>query len=390
MTILDSKQERRDDPAVRALRVAHVLVGFRVDGGAERVVRTLLAEMHRLPLESSVVILKPARAGDRDELRRLQCEFIELSARRLVDPIRFVRLLRALRRGHFDVVHTHLSAANILGVLAARMLAIPAIVSLHSTYSDADDHWYHGRLERFVVRHLATTVIAVGHETALAQERRIGRTDIVVLPNAVVPPVVIDDTTRRELRDEIMTDPGRRLILTVGRMEMPKAHDDLVDAFAELVLGRPDVELAIVGRGSLRRAVEDLVGRHGLADRVHFLGVRDDATALMQAADLFALSSRWEGLPMVLLEAMACRLPIVSTDVGDVASILAATPSRIVPPGQPGQLAAALGDALAELDVDLDLTSAGAELVRCHYSSAAWADAVFEHYVAAAVKPRRR
>lgn len=384
MTALEPVRQRPDDAAVRTLRVAHVLVSFRLDGGAERVVRTLLSEMHRLPLESSLVILKPAKVGNHEELRDLACGLIELPARRLVDPIRFLRLVGALRRGHFDVVHTHLSAANILGVVAARLLRIPAVVSLHSTYSDADDHWYHGRLERFVLRRLATTVIAVGHETAIAQARRIRRADIVVLPNAVVPPELIDARARRALRRDVMVDPGRRLILTVGRLETPKAHDDLVDAFAELISARADVELAIVGRGSLRSAIEALVERHGLGDRVHFLGVRGDATALMQAADVFALSSRWEGLPMVLLEAMACRLPVVSTDVGDAASLLTATPSRIVPPGRPRALAAALAETLAELDAGHDLTSAGAELVRCHYSSAAWADAVFRRYVAAA------
>src|SRR5690606_38784445 len=176
MTTLTHTQEGHDRAAVPSLRVAHVLVGFRVDGGAERVGRTLLAEMHRLPLQSSVSVLKPAKAGNRDELRHLERGFIELPARRLVDPIRFVRLLRALRRGRFDVVHTHLSTANILGVVAARMLGIPTVVSLHSTYSDAVEHWYHGRLERLVLRHLATTVLAVGHETAVAQQRRIGRT----------------------------------------------------------------------------------------------------------------------------------------------------------------------------------------------------------------------
>lgn len=368
------------DLDARSIRVAQVLVGFRVDGGAERLVRTLLDEMRDRRCESSVIVLKPAPDGSAEELRERGCGFVGLPARRLVDPIRFLRLVRTLHRGRFDVVHTHLTAANILGVMAARLLRIPSVVTLHSTHSAADDHWYHGRLERFVLRRLATTVIAVGHETALAQGPRIGRADIVVLPNAVAPTQPIDPASRYELRREIMSDPGGRLILTVGRLEPPKAHDDLVEAFAELVERRPGAELAIVGRGSLQDDIEALVARHGLTDRVHFLGVRDDVPALMQAADVFALSSRWEGLPVVLLEAMESRLPIVSTDVGDVASLLEDTPSRIVPPGEPKAFAEALADTLDCIDAGQDLASAGADLVRSRYSSAAWADDLLRRY----------
>jgi glycosyltransferase involved in cell wall biosynthesis len=378
-----SDKDDRGDSApggVGRLRVAQVLVGFRVDGGAERVVRTLLGEARRLPLEASVIVLKPPKAGNRNELRDLGCGLIDLPARRLVDPIRFLKLLRALRRGRFDVVHTHLTSANILGVVAARILGIPSVVTLHSTHSEADGHWYHGRLERFVLRHVAGTILAVGHETALAQSSRIGRSDIVVLSNAVAPSEPIDAAARCALRREIMSDPSRRLILTVGRIEPPKAHDDLVEAFAELVAGGVDAELVIVGRGSLHSATEALATQHGVADRVHFPGVRGDVPALMQVADLFALSSHWEGLPMVLLEAMECRLPIVSTDVGDVASLLDGTPSRIVPPGRPQELAAALAATLADLDAHRDLTTAGAQIVRTRYSSSAWADQLLHQY----------
>jgi glycosyltransferase involved in cell wall biosynthesis len=386
--------ERRDEPATgaaakptgdggRPLRIAQVLVGFRSDGGAERVVRTLLQETCASRNELTVFTLKPGAHGDADELRRLGSALEPLPARRLVDPIRFVRLVRTLRQGDFDIVHTHLSAANILGVLAARLLGIPSIVTLHSTQSTADDHWYHGRLERLVLRRFATTLIAVGEETALAQGSRIGRSDLVVLPNAVRPTEPVDETTRRAVRREIMSEPDGELVLTVGRLEPPKAHDDLLEAFAALVADRPTAELAIVGRGSLHSETAAHAERLGLADRVHFLGVRDDVSTVMQSADVFALSSRWEGLPMVLLEAMECGLPIVSTDVGDVGILLHETPSRVVAPGEPDAFAAALQATLDDLDAGRDLTSAGSSLVRRRYSSAVWADELLRCYRAA-------
>lgn len=365
------------------LRIAQVLVGFRSDGGAEQVVRTLLEELRHREVETTVITLHRTAHGDVDELHRLGSALVRLPARRLVDPVRFARLVRTLRRGRFDIVHTHLTAANILGVLAARILRIPAIVTLHSTESRADDHWYHGRLERFVLRHFATTLLAVGEETAVAQRTRIGRCDIVVLPNAVAPTAPIDAAARDELRRAVMADPGRRLILTVGRLELPKAHADLLVAFADLVDLYPDAELAIVGRGSLRDETEELAMRLGLSDRVHLLGVRSDVRALMQAADVFALSSRWEGLPMVLLEAMDSRLPVVSTDVGDVARLLEDTAGRLVTPGEPSALTAALRDALVDLDHGRDLASAGAHVVHEQYSSLRWAHEVLTHYRAA-------
>ena len=86
---------------------------------------------------------------------------------------------------------------------------------------------------------------------------------------------------------------------------------------------------------------------------------------------------------MVLLEAMESRVPIVSTDVGDAATLLDGTPSRVVPPSEPSRLAAALADTLDALDRGDDLTSAGAMIVRQHYSSAAWADELVSRYRAA-------
>jgi glycosyltransferase involved in cell wall biosynthesis len=95
------------------------------------------------------------------------------------------------------------------------------------------------------------------------------------------------------------------------------------------------------------------------------------------------MSSVWEGLPMALLEAMDAGTAIVATDVGDVADVLANTPSRVVPPGDIDALAAAMVGTYADVHAGRDLTSAGRDVVADKYSSTAWADRVIDHYRAA-------
>ena len=364
---------------VAPIRVAQLLVGFRSDGGAEQLVRTLIDEMTTMPCTASVFTLNPVRGEIAADLERRESDLTTLPARRLVNPLRFVRLLRALRRGEFDVIHTHLTAANILGVLAGRILRIPTVVTLHSTVSTSDDHWYHGRLERLVLGRLADVIVAVGEETAVTQGERLGRDDLVVMPNAIASAPEIDDERRTTLRREVMNDPERSMVLAVGRLEPAKGYPDLIDAFADVVTGH-DAELVIVGRGSLHDELDDRIGQADLRDRARIVGVRDDVRDLMQACDLFVMSSHWEGLPMVLLEAMASDVPVVGTDVGDIAAVLADTPSRIVEPGRPEQLATAIGDTLDLAADGVDLTSAGRAVVCDRFSSRTWAAATTDLY----------
>jgi len=126
----------------------------------------------------------------------------------------------------------------------------------------------------------------------------------------------------------------------------------------------------------LRTLAADL----GLADVVHFLGRRPDARQLIAAADVFVLSSVWEGLPMALLEAMQAGTPVVATDVGDVPDVLLDTPSRVVAAGDVNALAQAMIATVADIEAGRDLITAGREVVAERYSSAAWADRVLDHY----------
>lgn len=370
-----------DHPRRVPLRVATLIVGMRIDGGAENVVRTLVGELRDSHSTATVITLRAIDPAIDEMLRGLGADVVELPGRRMVSPRRFLRLLRTLRAGHYDVLHTNLTGANLLGLAAGAVLRIPVVVTLHSTKSSGDRHWYHGRLERFLIRHVAARVIAVGDETATARQAVLGEdVDIHVLPNAIAPSEVPDDDGLATLRASIMRDPAAPLFITVGRLTPAKGHGHLLQAFARVREELPDAELAIVGDGALRDAIERGIVDLGLDGAVHLLGRRTDARELVAAADVFVLSSVWEGLPMALLEAMDAGTPVVATDVGDVGRVLTGTPSRVVAPGDGEALAAAMLATLHDLRSGHDLTGAGRRVVSTRYSSTAWADRVLDHY----------
>jgi glycosyltransferase involved in cell wall biosynthesis len=372
----------------RHRRVAAVLVSLRVDGGAESLMRTLVAELDSERYDIELFTLRKPRAPAIAEFEVQGIAVHAFPSRRLIDPLRFVRFVRAVRRGRFDVIHSNLPAANILSLVCGALLRIPVVVVLHNSDTSADEHWYHGRLERMLVRRFAAQVIAVGERTAVARREVMPHTPISVLPNAVSSTVPIEPHERDALRSTLMTDPNRRLLLAVGRLTEQKAHDDLIAAFDLVLTRRDDVELVIAGRGDcelqLRRLVEDL----GLNDRVHLAGVRADVRRVLSAADAFVMSSRWEGLPVALLEAMEAGLPVASTNVGDIPEVLAGGTGVIVPPSDPAALADAIIDVL-ELPSE-PCGNANHGLVEERYSSRAWALTMAQYYEAAIATSRGR
>jgi hypothetical protein len=167
-----------------------------------------------------VFTLRRIDPGSRAQIEQLGARLVELPGRKLISPRRFARLLCALRAGRYDVIHTHLTGANLLGLSCGALLRVPVVVSLHSVRSSGDDHWYHGRLERQLIRRVASRVIAVGDETATARAAVLGDdVEIHVLPNAVTPQPAPPISERELLRHEVMADPAGPLFLCVGRLD---------------------------------------------------------------------------------------------------------------------------------------------------------------------------
>jgi len=261
------------------------------------------------------------------------------------------RALRELRRvvtdGHFDVVHTHSSKAGALGRIAARDAGVGRIVH---TFHGFPFHEFQSRPRRFayvrIEQHLGRwtdAFLAVGPAVAAeAIRRRIAPPERVrtigVAVSAGSAPQAAD---RAEARRLLGVPPGMHVVGTVGRLDYQKAPDDFVNAVAGL--GRDDVFAVWIGDGPMRGPTERLAARRGLAGRMSFAGQRSDVAALLPGLDVFAMASRYEGMPCSIVEAMAAARPVVATAVNAVPNIVVAGETGLlVPPGRPELLARAM------------------------------------------------
>jgi glycosyltransferase involved in cell wall biosynthesis len=342
------------DPAsprapVEPLRLAWIVDSL-MTGGAERLVVTFATEAaRRSDVRLTVVALNDRPGPFRGELEALGTDVVVLSGFAVVDPRRFLRLLRALRSRRIECVHAHLNGSIILGSAAARLTGAQFAATLHNIFPSGKP-MSAGRsaLYRWAMRAPGARIIACGSTVADAARAECV-TDLIVIPNAVSTAAVADAAARAETRAELGVAPEETLLLAVGRLVPQKAHPDLIDAFALAAAGRPDIRLAIAGagpEGGYGQMLADRIAERGLAGRARLLGLRPDVPRLLAAADLFVSASQFEGAPVSLLEAMANGLPCVMTDVGDNRLVLEGTGCPTPPPENPAAFAAALAEML--------------------------------------------
>lgn len=307
--------------------------------------------------------------------------------RGLLDLRRLVRMASFVRRGRFDVVHTHLFSANVLGCLAAWLSRVPAIATLHST--GRGPRRYDGlkeRLEGLVLRRCASRVVAVGQSVAETHRHKARKSRMVTLLNPVDHGIDLNDDERRDLRQLLGGDGKAVLLLSVGRLAPEKGATDLVRAVAVVRRTHPSMRLALAGAGEGHGRLRELVTSLGLEGSVRLLGWRDDVPQLLAASDVYVSASRWEGLPMAILEAMAAGLPVVATGVGEVPLLLAGQRGIVVPPNDIGGLADALDRLLADPERGRRLGDEARRYVTDHCSVDGWGSRLLGLY--GAVNPR--
>jgi len=268
----------------------------------------------------------------------------------LRDAVALARLVRFIRRGGYQVVHTHSSKAGILGRLAARLAGVKVIVHTvhgwaHHDYQRPLVRWIYITLEKLVLPFTSRLTT----DSVLNIDKGI-RDGIGARENYVDTPIRCGIELDRfghpqvpphEMRRQLGLPQDALVVGTVTRLSPQKSPLDLVEAFAHIHQQYPAAWFVIVGDGPLRGQVEHALQERQLADKVVLTGLRRDVPELLATLDVFVLTSLWEGLPRVLPQAMATGLPIVCTRAdGTVEAIDDGVNGFLVEPSQPAALAA--------------------------------------------------
>ena len=334
-------------------------------GGAEKILVELATRIDRrrwapvvLALGPEAPLAAPLRAAS------IPVRCLAVNSRQ---PIRSVlRLAAALREHRPALVQSFLFHANVASRLAAPLAGRPWVVG-GVRVAEHEKKW-HLTLER-QTQTLGTGSVCVseGVRGWMVKKAGIHSNRLTVIPNGI--------DTDRELsipisRSELTTRPTGPVALFVGRLTHQKGVDLLLEAAREVLATRPDWSLAIVGEGPDRQKLEAQVAEDGrLAASVRFLGQRGDVAALMRAADVVVLPSRWEGMPNVVLEAMALGKAVVATAVeGSVDLVRAGETGWLVPPENPATLASALLESAADHERNLQFGQAGRLVVEREFS----------------------
>jgi glycosyltransferase involved in cell wall biosynthesis len=361
-----------------ALRICH-LIQPAPHGGAESVVRALAAGHLALGHEVSVAALLQAdQPAEHDFLVSLAeagvpVRAVRYSTRAYMKECREVlALLRDLRP---DLVHFHGARAVVLHGGTARRLRIPKLVTVHGFTGGGLRVRFYDGLHRFALRRFEA-VVAVSYPLEKFLARHLAPTRLVCIPNAWSPrSPVLPTTSARALLG--LPIAGFQ-IGWIGRLEPEKGADVLIEAL--VYLRDLPWHATLIGAGSEGTGLQKKVADLGLQDRIRFAGAIPDAARLCGAFDVIALSSRTEGTPIVLFEAMAASVPIVATAVGGIPDVVGNSSALLVPPEDPRHLAEALRAALLDRRAALARSHVASRILRDRFGEEAWFRAYEELY----------
>ena len=323
--------DRRQDPR-SVISVAHIITKLEL-GGAQQNTLFTVAHLDRARFRPILITGEPGPL-DEEARRESGAEFHQVPAlgrtiRPLADLLAFYRLTRLLRRLKPTIVHTHSSKAGIIGRCAARLAGVPIIIhSIHGFgFTPAQPPLLRSSLiaaERMVGR-MTSWFIAVSEST-----RQQG-IDLGLFPPERCSVIRSGIDLRmfkhtqvdvEKKRRELDLEPDCPVVGMIAPLKPQKAPLDYVRLAALVCRVRPEAQFLLIGDGELRAEVEAAARQHELGSKFRLLGWRRDIAEILQSLDVFVLTSRWEGLPRVYLEALASGRPIVGTNVDGAAEVV--------------------------------------------------------------------
>jgi len=285
-----------------------------------------------------------------------------------------MKLISLIKRGKYSIVHVHLFPANLFVSLASLFLPknIKFIFSEHNVYN---------RRRSFKIFKILDTFIYSRYYKIICVSKQVQGALIEWLPNLKRKSVVISNAV--PVPDLSNWSPVKKYdVLFVGRLTKAKGVDILLKAIKILKEKyQKEIKAAIVGEGYLEEELKELVIELGIEKEVEFLGVRRDIERLMKSTQIFVLPSRWEGLPLAILEAMSSRASIIATSVGGISEVIEHEKEGIlISPEDPEVLASAISELLKDEELRVKLGINAYKKVKEKYSIEVYTNNILELY----------
>ncbi len=352
---------------MKKIRVLQLVEGFNF-GGAETKLLELVQHMNRDRFETTVIGLG---LGNEIEhlFRALDCRVMVFQRQRQFDFALLKRVRNFVRDARIDIVMTTLFYADVIGALAGHSGGAKGVFSWETISSPKWLVPHRFWAYRYAVRRM-DKVISVSQATArwLVEKRKVPAEKVMIIPYGVN--LQKFNPQPKSLRcADLGLDAGDFIIGQVARLTEQKGHRFLIDAAAKVVQAVPNAKFVLVGDGPLRAELEERIAACRLQRHFHLLGFRHDVHEILPLFDVFTLPSLYEGLPNVVLEAMACGLPVVATPADGTKEALAdGSTGFLVPIGDAEALAKRLIELAANQELRRSLGRAGRKRVEESFS----------------------
>jgi len=343
----------------RKINVFQLVEGFGL-GGAEKKLLELVKRMDRKRFRTVICSLglEGSSGNISEDFKKLKehgIEVLEIPRKHRIDIDLLYKLIQIIKSRQIDVIMTTLYYADIMGAVTGTIGGVKAVFFWETISSP---EWLVPRrlISYRAAAKLCDKVISVSQRTAdfLVEDRKISPDKIKIIPYGV-DLEKYNNGNDNKIRRQLNIKAKDKIIGMVGRLVVQKGHIYLIEASERIVKKYPDVKFLIIGEGELRSDLEKRVRDRQLDDNFIFLGSRDDVPDLLKVIDIFTLPSLFEGLPNVVLEAMASGKPIVATAVdGTREAVIHGQTGVLVPPKDPEQLTEALCDLLDNPQKALD------------------------------------
>jgi len=304
----------------RKINVIHIVEELTI-GGLEKILTTIVLNLDKKKYNISVWCLREGGFfADKLVKEGIDVKILHISTSR--NPLSIYKLYRFLKSHKFDIIHTHAYSAGTIGRMSAFLAGVPVIISHnHSVYD------YYGKFYNLVEWFLSLItdrVICISEVVNgfANKTQRINSKKLITIHNGIDDVCDLTEKSSSDLKKELGIPINHPVICTISHMEEHKGLKYLLEAASLLLQSKNDVSFLLVGEGVLKKELKILCADLKIEKNVIFAGEQSDISEILSLSDIFVLPSLREGLPLTILEAMACGKPVIATNVGGIPEIV--------------------------------------------------------------------